>query len=185
MTIVRTGLATPSFSRSVCGLLQDRAPRRVRLEPVLRNDRPHDLIERLAVLQQRSTQHTLLYSAKLAQRAVAAAVLNDRAGFQSVDRGLLEGEVERHPRAGEEDARPPERRAYRKSPLRYRESRRDCPDLHKTHCMVAALGNHPERELVAILPFAPGPGDELLEPLRRRRRWRDELRDFFCREHRQ
>src|SRR5581483_7620606 len=93
----------------VNGLMQNRAPHSLGLEPVLSHDRPHHLVEELTVLEQRSAEDAFLHGAELAQRAVAAGVLHDRAGFQPVDRCVLEREVEGHPRAREEEPCAPKR----------------------------------------------------------------------------
>src|SRR5436190_7737927 len=157
----------------------------LRLEPVGGNNRPHDLIQILAVLQQRSPKDAFLHRTELAQGAIAAAVLHGRARLEAVHVRVLEGEINRGPRAREKQARSPEWRADRESPLRDREPRRDRADLHETDRVVVALGHHAERHLTSGLALANRPLDEFLETLRRRRRRRNELRDLRDREHRQ
>src|SRR5437016_14334611 len=72
-------------SVTVNGLLQDRAPHSFCLEPILGHDRPHNLVEELSVLQQRSAEDAFLHGAELSQRAIAARVLHDRAGLHAVE----------------------------------------------------------------------------------------------------
>ena len=69
-------------------LLHRGAPRGLRPQPVLREDRPHVLVVKLSVLQERLTQHAFLHGAKLAEHAVASPVLYHRARLDAGQLGV-------------------------------------------------------------------------------------------------
>src|SRR5687768_7451426 len=93
------------------------APRGLGLAPLLREDRPQHLIEKLAVLQERTAQHAFLHGAEFAQRAVAAPVGYRRARFEPAHVEYLNRKVHHHAPSINEHARAPELRAERKAPF--------------------------------------------------------------------
>src|SRR6185295_16582145 len=80
---------------------------RTSLAPRGGEDRPVGLIHVDAVAEERAAKHRFLHRAQLLQRAVAAAVLDRRFGFQAADAEDVEREVEHQVRAVREDARAP------------------------------------------------------------------------------
>src|SRR5438309_5038323 len=89
---LRPILPSPCHDRQVCVVLMKDHPFGVHCVPVFGQNRPERLIETLAVFLEGLPEKAFLYGADLLESAVAAAVLDDRAGFQPMNADLVEYE---------------------------------------------------------------------------------------------
>ena len=149
-----------------------------RVPPIVGEDRPERLIEVDAVSQKRTLQHAFLRRAELVERAVAAAVLECRTRLEPVHPDHIEREVEDERGGLHEQAAAPVLRAQREAPLGDVERRLKRPDLEQADNRVGVLERDPERERLSGFTLPLRPRDELLEPVKCRRRRRDQPRDF-------
>src|SRR6185503_3168139 len=113
------------------------------------------------------------------ERAVAAAVLYCRTRFQPVSTNRIERELENEFGRLLEESGPPERRPQCKAPFRIAEARLCLTHLDDADRGVEALQRHREADVGSGHPLSECPRDESLESLDRRRRRRDESRNFL------
>src|SRR5206468_6469784 len=105
------------------------APDRLRVAPVVIEQRPEGLIQVLSVAQERPPQDALLHGADFSQRPVAAPVPNGRARFQPMRADDVERKVEHQPAAFDENARSPEIGPDREAPFGRTETGLERADL--------------------------------------------------------
>src|SRR5882724_4710618 len=110
--------------------------------PVFFEDSPKRLIEILPVAEERLPENALLYGSQLAERAVASAVADGRAGFEAVHADRFEGEL--HDEFGTflEHAGAPEGRADCEAPFRSPEPRFGRTDLKDSDGRVRVADRH-------------------------------------------
>src|SRR5206468_665094 len=112
---------------------------------------------------ERSAENRLEFGADLPQRAVAAAVLDDGPRLQPEDRHLGEDVLEHQPRRGDEDARAPELRPERKSPLTEAELRIERPHLNEADRVLESDRHDAEADVASVGLLLVRPEDEPLE----------------------
>src|SRR6188472_422548 len=117
------------------------------------------------VTAERAAQDAFLDRADLAQRAVAAAVGDRRAGFEAMHADRVDREVDDHAGALGEDSRAPELRADRETPLGRQEARFERTQLEDADRGRHAVGHDREAGIVAGLALTVRPHDEALETL--------------------
>src|SRR5687767_12131911 len=88
--------------------VDDRAPDRLGLVPVLPDDRPERLVEVLAPPQEAAAQHGFFHGADLGQRPIPTAVRDGCPRFEAVHADGVECKVHGAPRCVDEDSRSPE-----------------------------------------------------------------------------
>src|SRR5260370_13703386 len=128
-------------SVTTCRSVHPATPCRVHQDPFVARDRPEHLVHARPVTAKRPTQDSFAAGTDLLQRAVAAAVLDDRARFEAVHGQLGEHEVEYRARRCLEDPGAPELGPDRESPFRQAEGLVERADLDETDC-VGVSGRH-------------------------------------------
>src|SRR5688500_1833732 len=133
-------LCVATTTRCDANLVHDHRPAWLRYLPFAVEDRPEDLVEILAVAEERAApeagrhraaQDAFLPRADLPERRVAAPVLDRRARFEPMHADGLEREAHDLAGAFDEDARAPELGAHAEAPLRRPEPRLELPDLEQ------------------------------------------------------
>src|SRR4051812_31846954 len=112
--------------------MNDRAPDRLGLAPVLPDDRPECLVEVFAVAQEALAQHGLFHRSDFRERAVAPAVRYRGARLEAMHADCLECKLHRQPRSIHENPRAPERTSDYEPPFRRRESGLQLTELEQT-----------------------------------------------------
>src|SRR6058998_2191037 len=139
-------------------------------DPFAPHDGPQHLIHPDPVPTERLAQDGFARRAELLQCAVAAAVFDDGAGFETLDRQGLEREVDYAACRCLKDSRPPEGRADREAPFGQAELVVERAHLDDADRIGSARGDDAEADVLALGLLATRPGDELPESLDGRRR---------------
>src|SRR5262245_29971892 len=144
--------------------------------PVFIDDRVECLIEVLAVAKERLAKHPFLHGTNLPQCAVAAAIPQRGACFESMHAERFESESQDELRTFLKDPEAPERRPEREAPFGGTEARFGFTHLEDPDCGVLTSNGHREAGIGPGSALPVRPGDEPFEPVDGRRRRRDEAR---------